>query len=115
MIILLLLLPNGDKQEYRFEVSSGIKIGSDPICDVVVPSSTVNKVHCTLILYYEDNFYYLLFDGEIQRGLSSGVWVNNRRILLKHRVSNHDVVTFSEGSIYPHLILFPDGIKTNES
>lgn len=113
MIILLLLLPNGDKQEYRFEASSGIKIGSSHICDVVVPG--IDKIHCTLVLFYDDSFYYLLFDGEIQRGLSSGVWVNNKKTFRKHRVSNRDVVTFSEDSIYPHLILFPDEIKPDES
>jgi pSer/pThr/pTyr-binding forkhead associated (FHA) protein len=109
MLILLLLLPNGDRKEYNFEANSSIKIGSDPICDVVIPG--IDKVHCTLILYYEDNFYYLLFDGEIQRGLSSGVWVNSKRIFLKRRISNQDIVTFSEDSIYPHLILFPDGVQ----
>jgi pSer/pThr/pTyr-binding forkhead associated (FHA) protein len=110
MLILLLLLPNGIKQEYSFEANSSIKIGSDPICDVVIPSDIVDKVHCTLILYYDDVFYYLLFDGEIQGSPSnSGTWVNNKRIFLRRKVNNRDVVTFSEDYIYPHLILFPDG------
>ena len=42
MLILLLLLPNGIKQEYSFEANSSIKIGSDPICDVVISSDIVD-------------------------------------------------------------------------
>jgi pSer/pThr/pTyr-binding forkhead associated (FHA) protein len=110
MLVLLLLLPNGIKQEYSFEANSSIKIGSDPICDVVISSNIVDKVHCTLILYYDNDFYYLLFDGEIQGSPSNGgTWVNNKRIFPKRKINNHDIVTFSEDCIYPHLILFPDG------
>jgi pSer/pThr/pTyr-binding forkhead associated (FHA) protein len=113
MIILLLLLPNGIKREYSFEADSSIKIGSDPICDVVIPSDIVDKVHCTLILYYDDVFYYLLFDGEIQGSSSTGgTWVNNKRVFPRCRINNQDVVTFSEDYIYPHLVLFPDGMLT---
>jgi pSer/pThr/pTyr-binding forkhead associated (FHA) protein len=111
MIILLLLLPDGVRKEYNFEANSGIKIGSSHICDVVVPG--IDKIHCTLVLFYEDSFYYLLFDGEILGSPSSnGIWVNNKRIFSKYKVKNQDIVTFSENSIYPHLILFPDGTLT---
>jgi len=110
MIILLLLL-DGVRKEYDFEANSGIKIGSSRICDVVVPD--IDKIHCTLVLFYEDSFYYLLFDGEILGNPSgNGVWVNNKRIFSKCKVKDRDVVTFFENSIYPHLILFPDGIPT---
>jgi len=115
MLILLLLLPNGIKQEYSFDANSSIKIGSDPICDVVISSDIVDKVHCTLILYYDDDFYYLLFDGKVQGSPSiGGTWVNNKRVFLKRKINNQDVVTFSKDYIYPHLILFPNGILTEE-
>lgn len=116
-MIFLLISPNKPKQTFKFEANSSITVGRSSSCDIVLLYKFISRIHCTLVLMYEDRkFYYLLFDGEILGKKSTyGTWVNKEKIEGKYRVRNKDKITFYKDIDALCLIALSDDELDTES